>query len=314
MRARRRRRRPEGRARLLSIRPSCVLVVDGGVDLPAGLAEAHGIYVVPLLVHFGDQTYRSSIDITARQFFRRLRERGEFPTTSQPSAGEYLEAYRRAAESGLPILSIHISSGLSGSFRSARTAREMLPELDITQVDSGTLSGEMGLQVLVAADLAENGVPVPEIVASLRDLYQKSRLYFTIDKLDYLRRGGRIGRVAGAVGGLLGIRPIVTVDKATGTYVPVGKARSFRKAIDEMAEQVIRDVGEGGQVSLALLEGDCPAEAERLIARLEGRLDVVWLRRIHVNPSLGSHTGPDALGVAYYPGVLPILSLSQVAD
>jgi len=284
------------------------------VDLPAGLAEAYEIHVVPLLIHFGDRTYRSNIDITAQQFFRRLRERGEFPTTSQPSAGEYLEVYRRAAEKGLPILSIHISSGLSGSYNAARAAREMLPQLDITLVNSWTLSGEMGLQVLVAADLAQNGVPVPEIVSTLADLYLKSKLYFTIDRLDYLRKGGRIGRVAGAVGGLLGIRPIVTVEKSTGTYVPVGKARSFRKAIDEIAEQVIRDVGEGGQVSLAILEGDCPAEAERLIARLEDRLDVVWLRRLHVNPSLGSHTGPDALGVAYYPGVLPILSLSQVAD
>ncbi|MFZ5817047.1 MAG: DegV family protein [Bacillota bacterium] len=293
-------------------RPSCTLVIDGGVDLPAGLAAEPGVHIVPLMVHFGNETFRSGVDITAEQFYRRLRERGEFPTTSQPSAGEYKAAYERAAEAGLPILSIHVSSGLSGSFNSARTAREMLPHLDITLVDTRTLSGEMSMQVMVALDQARRGVPVPEIKAALEKLYQDSHLYFTIDKLDYLRKGGRIGRVAGAVGSLLGIRPIVTVDKSNGTYIPAGKARSFRRAIDEIAEKIIADVGEGKDVSVMIMQGDVPEEVARLKAVLEGRLKVVWFQQLHANPSLGAHIGPDALGVAYYPGALPLLSLEPV--
>lgn len=293
-------------------RPSCVLVVDGGVDLPAGLANAYGLHVVPLMVHFGNEVYRSGVDITAKEFYHRLRERGEFPTTSQPSAGEYHAAYLKAAEAGLPVVSIHVSSGLSGSINSARTAREMLPGLDITLVDTKTLSGEMAMQVLVAAEMAGRGEPVSEIVAILMGIFGRSNLFFTIDKLDYLRKGGRIGRVAGAVGSLLGIRPIVTVDKSNGTYIPAGKARSFRRAIDEIGEKMIADVGEGNDVSVMIMEGDCPAEVARLKEMLEGRLNVVWYHHLHANPSLGAHIGPDAVGIAYYPGALPILPVESV--
>lgn len=294
-------------------RPSCTLVVDGGVDLPPGVAEEYGIQVVPLMVHFGTETYRSGIDMTAEQFYRRLREGGEFPTTSQPSAGEYHAAYLKAAEAGRPILSIHVSTGLSGSFNSARTAREMLPNLDITMVDTKTLSGEMAMQVLVAAEMARQGKPIAQIVELLQGLYENSQLYFTIDKLDYLRKGGRIGRVAGAVAGLLGIRPVVKVDKANGTYVAASKARSFRRAIDEIVERIVADVGEGREVSLMIMEGDCRAEVERFLTNLRSRVKLVWLKQLHANPSLGAHIGPDAMGVAYYPGPLPILSLELAA-
>lgn len=296
----------------MSNRPSCVLVVDGGIDLPAGAADEYGLYTVPLMVHFGNEVYRSGVEITAKEFYQRLRERGEFPTTSQPSTGEYQEVYLKAAEAGLPILSIHVSSGLSGSINSARAAREMLPELDITLVDTKTLSGEMSMQVLVAADMAHRGEPVSEIVAALETVYAKSNLFFSIDKLDYLRKGGRIGRVAGVVGSLLGIRPIITVDKSNGTYIPAGKARSFRRAIAEIGEKIIADVGEGNDVSIMLLEGDCPADVARLRETLESRLNVIWCHHLYVNPSLGAHIGPDAMGVAYYPGALPILSVESV--
>ncbi len=296
----------------MSSRPSCVLVVDGGVDLPAGFAREYGIFLIPLMVNFGSDSYRSGVDMTAKEFYERLRERGEFPTTSQPSAGDYKAIYEEAAGTGLPILSIHVSSGLSGSISSARTAREMLPDLDITLVDTKTLSGEMAMQVMVAASMAREGRPVDEIVASLTSLHTDSNLFFTIDKLDYLRKGGRIGRVAGAVGSLLGIRPVVTVDKENGTYIPAGKARSFRRALDEIAEKIIADVGEGKDVSIMFLQGDVPAEVERLSAMLKSRLNVVWMEVMYVNPSLGAHIGPDAMGIAYYPGALPILSLEPV--
>lgn len=291
---------------------SCTLVVDGGVDLPAELVNEYGIQVVPLMVHFGSEVFQSGVDITPGQFYQRLRERGEFPTTSQPSAGEYHAAYLKAAEAGLPILSIHLSSGLSGSFNAARAAREMLPHLDITQVDTMTLSGEMALQVLVAAEMARQGFPIDEIIATMSEVNRHSRLYFTIDKLDYLRKGGRIGRVAGAVGSLLGIRPVVTVDKATGTYTAVAKARSFRRAIDEIANRIIADAGEGNEISVMVLEAWCPDEVEHFISILQARMEVVWFYHLHANPSLGAHIGPDAMGVSYFPGALPFLG-RQVA-
>ncbi|MBP2018341.1 DegV family protein with EDD domain [Symbiobacterium terraclitae] len=292
---------------------SCTLVVDGGADLPEDLVRQYHIQVVPLTVHFGAESYQSGVTITPAEFYQRLKARGEFPTTSQPSVGDYVAAYQRAAEHGLPILSLHLSSGLSGSYNAARAACSLLPHLDITQVDTMTLSGEMSLQVLVAAEMAERGLPVAEICDTLRAINARSHLYFTIDKLDYLRKGGRIGRVAGAVGGLLGIRPIVTVDKSTGTYIAVGKARSFRRAVEEVAQRIIDEVGEGNEVSLMVLEGYCPEQVAHVVALLRSRLNVIWFHHLHVNPSLGAHVGPDALGVAYFPGPLPYLARDVVA-
>ncbi|HEY3368139.1 MAG TPA: DegV family protein [Symbiobacteriaceae bacterium] len=289
-------------------KPSAVILADGGIDLPEEYAERYGIQVLPLMIHFGSETLRSGIDITAPEFYRRLRESAmdALPTTSQPSAGEYVEFYRKAAEAGLPILSYHLSAALSGSISSARTARDMLPGLDIRIVDTGTLSGAMGMQVLVAAEMAARGVPPQEIIAKTQAIGQAADTLYTCDTLEYLRKGGRIGRVAGYVGNLLGVRPIITVDKATGTYVTAGRTRSFRLAAGAMIEKVAETVKDGEALSCVILHGDCLGEAERMADNLRKRFNCVLLEITRVNPSLGVHVGPDTLGLAYFPGLLPI--------
>lgn len=293
----------------MTMKPSCVLVVDGAADLPAEVIAAYGIHLVPLTVYFGDESFRSGIDISCVEFCQRMRERREYPTTSQPSVGEYVEAYRNAAVSGLPILSIHVSAGLSGSMNSARTARQMLPELDITMVDTGTISGGMGIHVMVAAELARQGEPVVKIVEAMKQYGSQAEMFFTLDKLDYLRKGGRIGRVAGAVGALLGIRPVVAVDKSTGTYLPAGKARSYRGAVNEMLELVVQRVGEGNEASCLIICGDQRAEAEYLAENLRRRLAVSQLWIAESNPALAAHVGPDAIQIAYFPGALPTMKV-----
>ncbi|HEY8346977.1 MAG TPA: DegV family protein [Symbiobacteriaceae bacterium] len=290
----------------MSEQVSAIVVADGGVDLPEGYAEQTGLRVVPLVVHMGSRSLQSGVDITPAEFFALLRNAAELPTTSQPSVGDYVELFREAGQAGLPILSYHLSRGLSGSIRSAEMAKQMLPDLDIRLIDTGTVSVAMSMQVMVAAEMARRGADPDDIIAETRRIGEMADLFFTVDKLDYLRKGGRIGRVAAYVGNLLGIRPIVTVDKSTGTYVAAGRGRSFRQAIQRMAEMVVERIGEGNEVSLLVVRGDCPEEADRLLEMLRNRLvvrlaDVVW-----VNPSLGVHVGPDALGVACYPGVLPV--------
>lgn len=285
---------------------SVLIMTDGGVDLPDGAAQQLGIKVVPLMVRFGSQELVSGVDIAPADFYRRLRAQGEFPSTSQPSAGDFLIAYTDAAQAGLPILSFHLSGGLSGSIASARTARAMLPDADIRIVDTGTLSGAMALQVIVAAHAAREGKNPEEIIALANLVGQKTDMLYTIDKLDYLRRGGRIGRVAGYMGSLLGVRPIITVDKVTGTYVPTGRARSFRGAISNIVDTMVDRLGEGAPVTCMIMHGDCQADVDWLIKVIHDRLSPVMLEVVRVNPSLGAHTGPDAIGVAFFPGPLPI--------
>jgi len=286
---------------------SAVIVADGGVDLPEGYARQYGIKTIPLMVCIGDEQLRSGVDISAAEFYRRLRlEKENFPTTSQPSAGDYVELYTEAAMTGLPILSFHLSAGLSGSLRSAQAAKEMLPDLDIHLIDTGTLSGAMGLQVLVAAEMAAEGVAPERIVAEAKRIGEQSDTFYTIDTLEYLRRGGRIGRVAGYVGTLLGLRPIITVDKATGTYNAVGRTRSFKSAANQIVDTVIEAAGEGSPISVVMLHGDCEDEVRRMLERLSARMDVRWVKIMRANPALGAHIGPDTVGLAYYRGVLPI--------
>lgn len=290
--------------------PSAVVISDGGVDLPEGAAARLGVRVIPLMVRFGDQELLSGVDITPAEFYQRLRDQGEFPQTSQPSAGDYMKFYQEAAEAGLPIISMHLSGGLSGSIRSAVAAREQLPDLDIRIVDTGTLSGAMAMQVLVAAHGAERGLPPEEIIERVGEVGRRSEMFYTIDKLDYLRRGGRIGKVSGFVGSLLGIRPIITVEKPAGIYAPVGRARSWRGAVGQVVDMVVEKVGEGATASCMIMHGDCPEEAAWVTDQLRQRLDLQWLEVVRANPSLGAHVGPAAIGVAVFPGVLPALSLA----
>ena len=295
---------------------SAVIVADGGIDLPEGYADHYQIRMIPLMLSFGSEELRSGIDISAADFYQRLRVDPQHPTTSQPSAGDYVELYKEAAKAGLPILSFHLSAGLSGSIRSAQLAREMLPELSITVVDTGTLSGAMGLQVLVAADMASRGEPVEAIVAEVKRIGQESEMFFTLETIDYLRKGGRIGRVAGAVAGLLGIRPVITVDKSTGTYAPTGRVRSFKAGQAMVVDQIAAQAGEGAEISCIIMHGDCMPDVERFIERLKARLNVKWIHIVRANPALGVHVGPDTVGIAYYKGVLPIADagLAKVAE
>lgn len=292
-------------------RPSAVIVADGGIDLPEGFAERYGIRTVPLMLSFGKEELRSGVDISAADFYKRLRVDPVHPTTSQPSVGDYVALYTEASKAGLPILSFHLSAGLSGSIGSARLAKEMLPHLQIHQVDTGTLSGAMGMQVLVAAEMIQAGEPVESILAAVKKTGHDSDTFFTIDTLEYLRKGGRIGRVAGAVAGLLGIRPVITVDKQTGTYVATGRTRSFRTAAALMVDQMVAQAGEGADVSCIVLFGDCQEEMERFLERLKARLNVRWLHIMRPNPALGVHIGPDSIGIAYYRGVLPIAEVDK---
>lgn len=285
---------------------SAVIVADGGIDLPEGFAAKYEIRTIPLMLSFGSEELRSGIDISAADFYARLRVDPNHPTTSQPSAGDYVELYKEAAKAGLPILSFHLSEGLSGSIKSARLAKEMLPDLPITIVDTGTLSGAMGLQVLVAADMAMRGEMVCAILAAAKQIGQDTDILYTLETVEYLRRGGRIGRVAGAVAGLLGIRPVITVDKSTGTYVPAGRVRSFRAGLHLIVDQIVANVGEGAEISCIVLHGDCMPDVERFLERLKARLNVKWLHIVRANPALGVHVGPDTVGIAYYKGLLPI--------
>lgn len=219
---------------------SPVIITDASCDLPPAVLSQYGIRVATLKILFGDESYRSGVDMSHAQFYARLAHGDVHPTTSQPTVPDFVSLYREVAQTGAPILSIHLSEGLSGTVNVARQAARELADLPITVCDSGTLSAALGIQVMTAARAAQAGYCADQIVPLLKREYEHGDLLFSVDDLSYLHRGGRIGSVRYQIGQALNIKPIVTVCKTgakAGTYISAGRARSLAKAMDVFVEQ-----------------------------------------------------------------------------
>ncbi len=288
---------------------SPIIVTDAACDLPQAEFARYDIHVAPLRLLFGDEVYQSGIDITPEQFYRRLAQGDVHPTTSQPTVPEFVDMYRQLGAAGRSILSIHLSEGLSGTVNVARQAARSLPDLDITVHDSGTLTSALGLQVLTAARAAQAGHTVEAIVPLLEREHENGGMFFSVDDLSYLHRGGRIGSVRYQVGQALRIKPVVTVAKTgdkAGTYVTAGRARSLAKAGDVFVKNMIEHVGEGATLRAVALYGDDSSIAAQLLERLRATFNCVYLEMVPTAPVLGVHVGPGALGIGYAAGDWPV--------
>lgn len=286
-----------------------ILVTDAGVDLPQADLERYDVRVAPLKILFGQESYRSGIDISHAEFYDRLARGDVHPSTSQPTVHDFLELYREVGATGAPILSIHISEGLSGTVNVARQAAQQLPDLDITVYDSGTLSAATGFQLLTAARALEAGRTIQDAISLMERTHSITELFFTVEDLSYLHRGGRIGGVQYQVGQLLKIKPIVTVEKhgpKAGTYISAGRARSLAKAGDIFIERAAEAAGPMGKLRAVAVYGNDPTLAQAMIERLKREFDLVYAAAIPTAPVLGVHVGPAALGLIYAPGDWPI--------
>lgn len=214
------------------------IITDNGSDIPADIAKKLEITKIPLGISFNGNNYPNSSDINSSDFYKMLRENPDkFPTTSQPSVGNFVEAYETYVNKGEVIFSIHISSGLSGTFDTARTAanivRQKYPDAKINLWDTKTLSVTEGWQVLTASHMNRAGKSLKEIEQTLEKLRQNTKFYFTLDTLKYLIHGGRISHLTGLIASMLNIRPIITVN-SDGKYIDAGKFFSFKRAVSGM--------------------------------------------------------------------------------
>lgn len=288
---------------------SPVIVTDAACDLPPAIMEQYGIRVATLKILFGNESYRSGVDMSHAQFYQRLAQGDVHPSTSQPTVPDFIDIYREVAQAGRPILSIHLSEGLSGTVNVARQAARELADLPITVYDSGTLSGALGIQVYTAARAVQAGYTVDQIVPVLKREYENGDLLFSVEDLSYLYKGGRIGSVRYQIGQVLSIKPIVTVCKTgskAGTYVPAGRARSLAKAMDVFIEHITQQAGAGAKLRGVILYGDDPTLAIQLNNRLKDLFDCVYLDMVPTAPALGVHVGPGALGIGYAIGDWPV--------
>ncbi len=275
------------------------IVTDSTSDLDQDSANKSGISIVPLYVTHKGNVYRDAVDITPSTFYPLLQDDDELPKTSQPSPLDFETMYRQLLNSFDEIISVHISSGLSSTVEAARKAAESISPNLIHVVDSKFLTYGMTFQVLEAARLAKEGLSSLNILSRLSHLREKTEMLFTVDTMEYLYRGGRIGKVQSLMGALLGIKPVVRVED--GVYIPNGKGRNLRQSLRSMVEFLGRRFGRQ-KVIAAVGHGQAAEHAAHLADLVKRTLNVVKdPYRFEVGPVIGVHTGPGTVGVAVRP-------------
>ncbi len=276
------------------------IITDSAADLSPAEIREFGIQVVPLLIQFPEGEVSSS-DISPDDFYNRLRAMSpQIPTTSQPSVGTFTHLYQQAADAGREALSIHISSGLSGTFNTAQLAQRQMPEASVTLVDTLTLSCAQRFQVLAAAWAVRAGWDRRRIIERLDAIRAATEIVFTLETLEYLARGGRIGRVQALAGSILQIKPVITVEKSDGKYNNLSKGRTLSQTMNFMSTY-LASAFTSQPVWVTVVHGQLPDKAETFSADLRARLNVARLDMIRAAPVLGVHTGPGLVGAGALP-------------
>jgi DegV family protein with EDD domain len=279
------------------------IVTDSGCDLnlTAEQKTELDLHVVPLSVTLGNSTYQEGPELDAASFYNRLETGGELPTTSQPSSGEFAELYRTLAKDDPSILSIHISSGLSGTLNSALAAAEEVPEAKVTFFDTKTLSVGSGWVVEAAARASHAGWAMERILPLLERIRASTETLFTLKELKYLIHGGRISHIKGLVASVLDIKPIMGVDKENGKYIQLGQARMISGAIKSLAEVMANRLPPVGPYRAQVVHALNPEGAVELQKTISELLACYWLPASRLSLVLGAHTGPTLIGAVLAP-------------
>jgi DegV family protein with EDD domain len=279
---------------------SVAVVTDSTAYLPSELLEGYGIHVVPLYVVLPGRSGREGLDIGPDEVARTLSVRGQTVSTSRPTPGDFLAAYRRALDEGADALvSVHLSGELSGTSDAARLAAAQVGEHLVTVVDSRSAAMGCGFAVLAAARSAAAGADAAEVAETARRTAAKTSTLFVVDTLEHLRRGGRIGAAAAVLGSALAVKPILHV--TDGRVVPLEKVRTAARADSRLVQRAVEAAGDG-PVSVAVHHLAAGERAERLATELRERLPA--LRELHVSElgaAIGAHVGPGAVGVVVAP-------------
>ncbi len=273
------------------------VVTDSTADL-GELAASHKIAVVPLTVSFGNQVYRDGVDLSREDFYRKLETSQQPPTTAQPPPSAFVAAYTQLLGAGVAgIVSLHVSSKLSGTYSSACSAAHDVDARRIRVLDSGSATLALGLLALQAADDARTGLELDAIADRAEAAAKRVELFATIPTLTYLARGGRIGQLQSVLGNVLKIVPIITLRE--GEVAEYSKVRTFARAVDQMVEIVTTRIQGRGTARVAILHSVAPDLADSVARRIERAVAPALLIKNCVGPTVGTHAGPGAVGVAF---------------
>jgi DegV family protein with EDD domain len=275
------------------------IVTDSTADLSPELRKEYGIEMVPLTVHFGPESFKDVVEMSVDAFWEKLRNSPHHPKTAQPAPGDFLEIYQKLAGLGDEILSVHLSGKLSGTISSGQIAAQMTPEAKITLVDTKSVSLGLGMICIEAARLARAGKNAGEVTEAITAIADRMNIFFTLDTLDFLQKNGRIGKAQAMLGGLLGIKPILKVDRE-GLVAPADKVRGKSKVLARTLELMQEQVPAGRRIKLGVLHAQVPEEAAAWLGEVSKIYQVTESWTAPIGPVIATNTGPGTIGFCFY--------------
>ncbi len=275
-----------------------IIVADTTCGLPRAMLQQRGIPLIPQIVTFGEDSYHDDQEMDTATVLRKLKASKTLPKTAAPESSLYFPIFKLAQEKGESVVIVAPTGKASGTVRSAQTAASEFPKVDIRVVDTQTISCNLGSLVLVADDMAKAGESADEIVAKLNDMIPRGRLYFLVDTLEYLAKGGRIGGAKRLVAELLNIKPILQVKN--GQVEPFEQQRTKKRALARLVEVVVEQCPGGEPSHLCALQVEAEQEAEALVTELKSRVNVPNIPIYELPPAIVVHAGPQAMGVGFF--------------
>ena len=274
------------------------IVADTICGLPPALARQLGIPLVPQVINFGTESFREGVDMDHAAFMARLRAGPDLPKTAAPYPGDFIEVFQDLTQGGESLVCVHPSADVSGTVRSAELARQDFPGADIRIIDTRTIAGPLGSLVLEADKLAKAGASAAEVEASVRAMAARARIYFMVDTLEFLRRGGRIGGAQALMGTILQIKPILTF--VNGRVDQFEKERTKKRALARIKEVMMTEAARGPDAHLTIMHTGAPEEAAALAEEFKAAVGTDEALITELVPAVVTHAGPGTLGIGFF--------------
>ena len=276
------------------------LITDSTAYIPRDWIDKYGIKVAPSVVIWDGEELRDWYDITAEEFFNRLEKSSTLPTTSQPTPAYFKSIYDDLVAEGKDILGVHISHKLSGTFSSAEQAKAMLPEANIENVDTLSASMGEGWPLLMAVRATQDGKTLAECKQIVEEASKHTGILLTVNTLEFLHRGGRIGGAKRLLGSALNLKPLLQV--VDGQIEPAENVRTRKKSLNRLAELAIERIGDQRPIYMAAIHANALEDAEMVLEQVSKQLPLKEQIVTNVAPTVGTHTGPGTVGIAYMAG------------
>ena len=274
------------------------IVADTTSGLPLHLAEENGIIMLPQIIIFGEESYRDDTELDTRTFLEKLRASSVLPKTAAPPPALFIPIFERLVAEGHTAICLHPSTELSGTVRAATVAARDFPTADIRVVDTRTVAAPLATVVLLAAQQARAGATADEIITMVTEMLARQRVYFVVDTLEYLHRGGRIGGAKALLGGLLQVKPILTL--GDGRVEPLEQQRTHRKAVARLQELVLEGCPRSADAHLAVMHADAEEEARALASGFASALGLTEVPVYELPPAIVVHGGPGVLAASFF--------------